>query len=63
MPSKTEPLTTSALVLRTVYIPRSLDTTLRNIAFREERTKSDLIRELLQVGLHYRKSPKLSSRT
>jgi len=41
----------SPMVLRTVYLPRSLDTELRNMAFTQERSKSDLIRELLVIAL------------
>ncbi len=39
------------MVLRTVYLPRELDQQLKSAAFRNERSKNDVIRELIQVGL------------
>jgi hypothetical protein len=39
------------MVLRTVYLPFDLDQELRSIAFRDNRSKNDLIRELIKSGI------------
>jgi len=39
------------MVLRTVYLPFDLDQKLRSIAFRDNRSKNDLIRELIKAGI------------
>ena len=39
------------MVLRTVYLPFELDQELRSIAFRDNRSKNDLIRELIKTGI------------
>jgi hypothetical protein len=43
------------MVLRTVYLPLDLDRDLRGIAFREERSKGDLMRDLLVEALEQRR--------
>jgi Arc/MetJ-type ribon-helix-helix transcriptional regulator len=42
---------TSTLVLRSVYLPADMDEQLRTLAFRKRRSKSDVIREFIQLGL------------
>jgi hypothetical protein len=44
------------MVLRTVYLPRELDQQLKTVAFRDERSKNDIIRELIQAGLQSRRA-------
>ena len=39
------------MVLRTIYLPKELDQTLKSAAIRGERSKGDVIRELIQAGL------------
>lgn len=39
------------MVLRTIYLPKDLDQTLKAAAIRGARTKGDLIRELILTGL------------
>lgn len=39
------------MVLRTVYLPFDLDQELKSIAFRDDRSKNDLIRELVKLGM------------
>ena len=39
------------MVLRTIYLPKDLDQTLKSAAIRGERSKGDVIRELIQAGL------------
>lgn len=39
------------MVLRTVYLPFDLDQELKSIAFRDDRSKNDLIRELVKMGM------------
>lgn len=39
------------MVLRTIYLPKDLDQTLKTAAIRGERSKGDVIRELIQAGL------------
>jgi len=41
----------SPLVLRTVYLPQDLDARLRGLAFKEGKSKNDLIREAVSVAL------------
>lgn len=43
--------TQDKMVLRTVYLPQSLDQVLKGIAFRGDRSKNDVIRELIQAGI------------
>lgn len=43
------------MVLRSVYLPYSVDRQLRNTAFRSERSKNDVIREIIQAALTERK--------
>lgn len=38
------------MVLRTVYLPRELDQKLKAAAIRSERSKGDIIRDLIQAG-------------
>ena len=49
---------TANMVLRTVYLPRELDAKLKIIAFQEDRSKNDIVRELLQEGLDSRNAPR-----
>ncbi|TIO80819.1 MAG: hypothetical protein E5X74_31470 [Mesorhizobium sp.] len=46
--------TTENMVLRTVYLPKDLDQKLKVVAFGQERSKNDIIRELIQAGLKAR---------
>lgn len=39
------------MVLRTLYLPRELDQTLKSAAIRGARSKGDVIRELIRAGL------------
>jgi len=39
------------MVLRTIYLPKELDQTLKTAAIRGERSKGDVIRELIAAGL------------
>ncbi|MGR9400205.1 hypothetical protein ACU8M5_10710 [Rhizobium leguminosarum] len=39
------------MVLRTVYLPKDLDLLLKAAAFRDSKSKNDLIRELIQTGI------------
>ena len=39
------------MVLRTVYLPFDLDQELKSIAFTNDRSKGDLIRELIKAGI------------
>lgn len=39
------------MVMRSVYLPEELDNRLRAVAFLHNRSKGDLIRELVQAGL------------
>lgn len=39
------------MVLRTIYLPKELDQQLKTVAIRGERSKGDLIRELIVAGL------------
>lgn len=43
---------TDNMVLRTLYLPRTLDQALKSAAIRGSRSKGDVIRELIQAGLH-----------
>ncbi|MCJ2014196.1 hypothetical protein [Methylobacterium sp. J-076] len=43
--------TGSNLVLRSVYLPDDLDQELKVVAFHEDRSKNDIMREVLQAGL------------
>jgi hypothetical protein len=45
IPSNKDPET--VMVLRTVYLPRDLDVRLREIAFKEGKSKNEVIREIL----------------
>lgn len=49
------PTAESKMVLRTVYLPIELDRRLRGIAFREERSKGDLMRDLIGEALARRR--------
>lgn len=40
------------MVLRTVYLPKDLDLLLKAAAFRDSKSKNDLIRELIQTGIN-----------
>lgn len=44
------------MVLRTVYLPFELDQELKSIAFRDDRSKNDLIRELVKLGMQAAKT-------
>lgn len=44
------------MVLRTVYLPFDLDQELKSIAFRDDRSKNDLIRELVKLGMQTAKT-------
>jgi hypothetical protein len=44
------------MVLRTVYLPRELDQQLKTAAFRDARSKNDIIRELIQIGMRSRRA-------
>lgn len=44
------------MVLRTVYLPFDLDQELKSIAFRDDRSKNDLIRELVKMGIQAAKA-------
>lgn len=49
---------TDNMVLRTLYLPRELDQTLKSAAIRGARSKGDVIRELISAGLEAkRKDP------
>jgi len=39
------------MVLRSVYLPENVDDRLRALAFLQNRSKGDLVRELVQEGL------------
>jgi hypothetical protein len=39
------------LVLRTVYLPSELDQELKVVAFREDRSKNEIVRELILEGM------------
>ncbi|MGN8094153.1 hypothetical protein [Methylobacterium sp. 22177] len=43
--------TGSNLVLRSVYLPDDLDQELKVVAYHEDRSKNDIMREVLQAGL------------
>lgn len=45
-----------SMVLRTVYLPRELDQQLKTAAFRDARSKNDIIRELIQIGMRSRQA-------
>ncbi len=42
---------TENMVLRTIYLPKELDQALKSAAVRGERSKGDVIRELIAAGL------------
>ncbi|MBP2540259.1 hypothetical protein G6M86_20105 [Agrobacterium tumefaciens] len=42
---------TENMVLRTVYLPKALDNQLKNEAFRQSKSKGELIRDLVQMSL------------
>ncbi len=44
------------MVLRTVYLPRELDDHLRSVAFTNEVSKGNLMRELISEGLQARRN-------
>jgi predicted transcriptional regulator len=42
---------TANMVLRSVYLPQDLDANLRDLAFKSNKSKNELIRELVQQAL------------
>ncbi|WP_105435714.1 ribbon-helix-helix protein, CopG family [Neorhizobium tomejilense] len=48
---------TANMVLRSVYLPQDLDANLRDLAFQSEKSKNELIRELVQEALPSYKYP------
>lgn len=40
-----------SLVLRTIYLPRSLDERLRAFSFKTKKPKGELIRQFVELGL------------
>lgn len=50
---------TDNMVLRTIYLPKDLDQTLKSAAIRGARSKGELIRDLILTGLNEKlKDPK-----
>lgn len=49
---------TDNMVLRTLYLPRDLDQTLKSAAIRGSRSKGDVIRELIVAGLKSKRNEK-----
>lgn len=52
--------TTDNMVLRTIYLPKELDQQLKAAAIRGDRSKGDVIRELIAAGMQSLREDKTS---